>query len=94
MNLFHLFVIWAVLFVVILVLLMYRRRLTIREDDTVHIMAGEEKISAEQARLARKLTLVDRWGKIFTAVLVLSALVVGAIYVYLQFTSSSTVRMG
>jgi hypothetical protein len=45
---------------------------------------------AQQAVLAQKLTVVDRWGKAVTVLTLLYGLFLAGLYVYQFWTSSST----
>jgi hypothetical protein len=45
---------------------------------------------SEQTAVAKKLEMIDKWGKLLTIVLVVSGLVLGGIYAYDIFTSSSS----
>ena len=84
MNILLHMIILAVLFVALLAFFYYRYKLTAWEDDSIHIHEGEENIVANQEMLARKMGKVDLIAKIFTAVVVIYAIVVGAVYSYLQ----------
>lgn len=75
-------VVLAVLSVAVLGLIVYRRQLTAREDDTVHLHAGEEKAMADQEVLALRVAKVDRYGQILTAVVVIGAILLLAVYIY------------
>ncbi len=87
-------VILGVLVLVILGLLIYRRSLTAWEDDTIHVLNGEEKTVAEQEALARKVEVVDRWGKILTVIVVLGGLALAFAYVWVNFFATTKPRMG
>jgi hypothetical protein len=87
-------IVLSVLAVVVLALLVYRRQLTSWEDDTLHIGDGEVEIAHQQEILARKLARVDLLGKILTAIVVIGALVLGAIYVYINQIAIEGVKMG
>ena len=79
----------AVLFVVMVVatsgLALWRKFITMREDDFLHIGEGDEKLIPQQLELARKVALVDRWGEILTVVTAAYGLVLGALYLYERF---------
>ncbi len=94
MNLVPFLVIWGVVFLVGVALLAYRRTLTLHEDDTIHVLAGEEKYIAEQAVRAKKLQRVDLWGKIIIIVLVVGGLAILVAYGYFQFLASGRARVG
>lgn len=75
MNLIPLLVIWAVLAVVLVILLIYRSRLAQKEDDSLHVLDSDTSKVSEQMALARKLNVIERWGKILTVIAVLYGLV-------------------
>lgn len=78
-----------VLFVVLVVatasLALYRKFVTMREDDYVHIAEGEEKLIPQQLEVAQKIAALDRWGEILTVVTAAYGLVIGALYLYQRF---------
>ncbi len=87
-------VILAILSVVILGLLAYRQHLTAREDDTVHLRDDEQGAAANQQVLALKVAKVDRLGQILTAIVVVGAIILIAVYVYTAQIADTGVRMG
>ena len=87
-------IVLSVLAVVVLALLAYRRKLTSWEDDTIHIGDGEVEITHQQELLAQKLARIDLVGKILTVIVVIGALVLGAIYVYINQIAIEGVKMG
>jgi len=70
---------WGVLAVVVVSLILYRRSITSREDDSIHLEGG---LPAEQIALDHRLAVVDRWGKTLTVVTVVFGLILAAIYMY------------
>ncbi len=94
MNLIPFLVILGILLLVLFGLVLYRRSLTAWEDDTIHVLDGEEQAVAHQAVLVKKVEVVDLWGKILTVIVVLGALAVAAAYVYLTFFADTRARMG
>ena len=83
MSLAPFFVLWSLLAAVVLVLAGYRKILMLRkEDELVHLGAGEEKHIPEQVALAQKLDTIDRWGEILTVLVAASGLVLAAIYLF------------
>ena len=79
----------TVLFVVMVVatvsLALWRKFITMREDDYIHIAEGEEKLIPQQLEVARTIALVDRWGEILTVATAAYGLVLGALYLYQRF---------
>jgi hypothetical protein len=84
---------WGVLATVVVILAIYRRKLDLKVDDTIHVLDSEASTIPAQAEVAKKLAVVDRWGKILTVVAVLYLLGIAAAYIYSSFTDTS-VRLG
>ncbi len=83
MNLTPYIVLWLFLGVAVLALAGYRKIMMLhQEDETIHLGAGEEKQIPSQVALARKLDVLDRWGKSLTVVTILSGLLMAIIYLY------------
>lgn len=91
MNLLPFAVVWVVLFVVVIVLIFYRRSIAAREDDTLHVLEGDQKQVEEQFKVAKKLEVVDKWGKILTLVTVLYGLVLLGAYAYFRFLETTKI---
>jgi hypothetical protein len=85
--------VWAVLTTVVVILAIYRRRLDLKVDDTLHVLDSEAAAIPAQAAVAKKLAVVDRWGKILTVVAVLYLLGIAGAYIYSSF-SDTTIRLG
>jgi hypothetical protein len=75
------FVLWGILALVIIGLAVYRKMVASKEDDTIHLSAGESAIS-QQSAIAEQLAAIDRWGKILTVIAVVAGLVLGGLYLY------------
>jgi hypothetical protein len=81
-------VLLAVLVVATAALALYRKFVTMREDDLIHIGEGEEKLIPQQVEVAHRIAVVDRWGEILTVVTAAYGLVVASIYLYQRFQAS------
>lgn len=88
-NLFPFGASWVVLACVVLVLALYRRRVTSEEDDTLHVSDGESGRITQQAAAAHKIAVIDRWGKLLTVIGAIYGLLVGAAYFYQYWVQSS-----
>ena len=66
-------------------LALYRKPLTMREDDLVHIGPGEEKFIPQQLAMTHRIAVLDRWGEIFTVFTTAFGLVAGAVSLYQVF---------
>jgi heme/copper-type cytochrome/quinol oxidase subunit 2 len=75
---------WVVLALIVIFLIVYRRTVASREDDSIHL---EGSMPTEQVALAHKLEMIDRWGKGITAILVVYGLTLAGLYVYQLWTN-------
>jgi hypothetical protein len=73
---------WAILGVVTLALALYRKFVTMREDDYVHLAASEERLIPQQVATFKKIGAIDRWGITMTIVTVVLGLALAALYLY------------
>jgi len=81
-NLTPAVMIWAVLAIATLGLALYRKLVSAREEDLVHLGPGEERQISGQLALAAKLEGIDRWGKILTVITIAMGLAMAALYLY------------
>lgn len=83
-------IVWVVLAVV--VLLAWRKLVTNREDDTLHVAEPDtvqEGVMKEQVGVAHEIEQIDKWGKILTIVAVVYGLILAGVYFYHTWTASS-----
>jgi hypothetical protein len=73
---------WAILGVATLALALYRKFVSMREDDYVHLSAGEERLIPQQVATFKKIGAIDRWGITMTIVTVVFGLALAALYLY------------
>lgn len=73
---------WAILGVTTLALALYRKFVSMREDDYVHLSAGEERLIPQQVATFKKIGAIDRWGITMTIVTVVLGLALAALYLY------------
>ena len=73
---------WAILGIATLALALYRKFVTMREDDYVHLAAGEERLIPQQVATFKKIGAIDRWGITMTIVTVVLGLALAALYLY------------
>jgi len=78
-NLLPYAVFWGVLAIVVLFLIIYRKSITNREDDSIHL---EGSVPTEQVSLAHRLAMIDRWGKTLTVIVAVYGVALAAIYLY------------
>jgi hypothetical protein len=75
-------IVWFVIGLATAGLALYRKLLSMREEDLIHLGPGEEGLISQQSTLAHKLDIIDTWGKGLTAATVGFGLVIAAIYLY------------
>jgi len=78
-NLLPLAIFWGVLAIVVVFLIIYRKAVTNREDDSIHL---EGNVATEQVTLAHRLAAIDKWGKTLTIVVAVYGVALAAIYLY------------
>jgi len=86
-------VLWVLLAVIVLALIAYRKIVSNKEDETLHLGSGTEAIPAQQVEIAHKLDAIDKWGKLLTVVVVVYGLLLLAVYTYQTWLSPNT-RIG
>ena len=74
-------VIWGVLATALLVLATYHATKSGREDDSVHLVGGDERVE-EQTAFTQKMQTVEKWSKILGVVVVVYGLVILAFWGY------------
>jgi hypothetical protein len=87
-------IVWLVLALAVLVLLAWRKVVTNREDDTLHVAepdAVQEGVMQQQVGIAHKFEQIDKWGKILTTVGVAYGLILAGVYFYQMWTASSSI---
>jgi uncharacterized ion transporter superfamily protein YfcC len=85
-------VVWIVLAVVVMVLLAWRKVVSNREDDSLHVAEPEtvqEGVMKEQVSVAHKIEQIDKWGKILTVIALVYGLILAGVYFYQMWTTSS-----
>lgn len=80
---------WAILGLVVIALIVYRKMVGRSEDATLHVLDGDLAHVPQQAAMAQRIEGIDRWGKALTIVAVLYGLVLAVVYVYQSFTQTS-----
>jgi hypothetical protein len=84
---------WIVFGLVVLGLAIYRKFITSKEEDWVHLAAGEEHASEVQVEIAQRLKVIDRWGIWLTVALALYGLVIGSIFIQHVWEAQKTLGM-
>jgi hypothetical protein len=78
--------VWAIFALAVLVLFIRRKMVSSKEDDQLHVMS---QANPQQAVIAAKLEVIDKWGKIMTVITVLFGAAIAALYIYSAFTGHS-----
>jgi hypothetical protein len=73
-------VVWALLAIVVLGLIVYRKLVSLKEEETLHLADATE--ANHQAVIAHKLDWIDKWGKLLTVVALVYGLLLAAAYTY------------
>ncbi|MBZ5723586.1 MAG: hypothetical protein LAP87_01180 [Acidobacteriia bacterium] len=81
------FGIGIILAVVVIVMIVYRKIVARKEDDTLHFL---DSGAVQQAVVGHKLEAIDKWGKLLTVITVVYLLLVGVAYVYQGFVHTAT----
>ena len=90
-NLVPFIVLWTLLAISVAVLVVWRKSVANLEDDSLHVFQGSV---AQQISVAHKLEVIDKWGKIVTAITVISGLIIGVVWMYQNWVTSSTIQTG
>jgi len=85
MNYTVLVSIWIAMAVVVAALAIYRAVVARKEDDFLHVRDSEIHLTSTQAAVSRQLSVIDLWGKLLTAVVVVYGLVIAGLYLYQEF---------
>jgi hypothetical protein len=83
------FVLWLLLAFTVLGLAVYRKLISGKEDENLHLADGPQA-STQQVVVAHKLDVIDKWGKLLTVVAVAYGLLLVAIYTYQTWLSAGT----
>jgi hypothetical protein len=89
-NLFPFTVLWMFLALVVVGLIFYRMWIAKDEDDTLHVMEGDDGKVAQQTVVAQKLELIDHWGQRLTVIALVFGLAMCSVYLYQTWAVSET----
>ncbi len=81
---------WGILVLLLIVVAIYRQSLASREDDSVHLHEGEEKIVDKQATLAKKISRVGTCVKILLGIVAVAGLAILALYLHYRFEGTES----
>ena len=80
--------IWVVLGVATLALALYRKFISMREDNYVHVSEGEQRYIPKQVAVFHKLGVIDRWGVSLTIITTVFGLALAIAYVLQVITAT------
>ena len=83
---------WALLAVSVIVMIVWRKTVARNEDDQLHVM--QTAAVTQQAEVAHKLEVIDKWGKIVTAVTIAYGVLIAALFIYQTWVQTSTTIQG
>ncbi|MGO9094501.1 MAG: hypothetical protein ACLQGV_04695 [Bryobacteraceae bacterium] len=86
-------VIWGVLATILVFLALYRRRVYMKSDESLHVLDAEAPLVDTQADVNVKLQKLDRCGIALTILVALYALAIAGVYIYNMFMDTS-IKMG
>jgi hypothetical protein len=91
-SFFPLIVSWCVLAAFVVVLIVWRKTVSRHEDDQLHVL--NTAAVPQQAEVAHKLDVIDKWGKIVTAVTFAYGALIAGLYLYQTWVATSTTIPG
>lgn len=77
-------IVWICLGIATLGLALYRKFLTMKEDDYIHIEAWRAPEVARQETAARRFHAIDRLGEVLTIVTIVAGLAIAVAYIYAE----------
>jgi len=80
---------WIALAAIAIATWVYSTIASYREDDTVHLAAGEEGQIARQVRNEKRMQAIERWKMGLSITTVVSGLVVLGLYLYMGLAHGS-----
>jgi hypothetical protein len=93
MNFIPLLVLWSLLAVTVLALFVWRKTVSTKEDDNLHIMDGSSvEKNALQEVVAQKLDRIDKWGKLVTIVVVVCGVILGGLFAWQGWIQSTRIE--
>jgi hypothetical protein len=85
-HLAWLLIVWGVLTAILIVLLIYKSTLSMREDDQLFLDESESHMALEQADVLRRINQIGPVVRLFGAASGLLILVIAGIWIYQGFT--------
>jgi hypothetical protein len=83
---------WALLAASVIVLIVWRKVVARNEDDQLPVL--QAAAVTQQVEVAHKLEVIDKWGKIVTAVTVAYGVLIAGLFIYQTWVQTSTTVPG
>ncbi|HEY1239670.1 MAG TPA: hypothetical protein VGF16_03895 [Bryobacteraceae bacterium] len=84
-------VLWALLAAVVLFMAGYRKTISSKEEDTLHLTNPVE--TTNQVFISHKLDVIDKWGKLLTVIAAVYGLLLGLAYTYQTWIQASNLGL-
>jgi hypothetical protein len=84
-------VVWAALAVVVAAMAGYRRSISVKDDESLHLTNPTDTV--HQIEIAHKLDVVDKWGKLLTVIAAVYGLLLVLAYTYQNWIRATNLGM-
>ncbi|OHE80074.1 MAG: hypothetical protein A2107_03320 [Verrucomicrobia bacterium GWF2_62_7] len=81
---------WVILGLVVILLAFKRKSVSAEEDDSLHLGGGAEGAVEHQKQIAARLAKLDQYGKVLTALLAVTGLILVILYGLQMWESSKS----
>ena len=88
-NLIPFIVLGIALVLAVITVAIIRKVVARREDDILHVIGGSDSV-ARQLDIAHKLDVIDKWGKLLTALMIVYVLAIAGVLVYEHWVAASS----
>ena len=88
MNLVPLVVLETMLVLIVAGMIVWRKIVSRNEDDQLHVLHAEA--IPQQASVAKKLDVIDKWGKLITVITALVGVGLAALWIYQIWVEGSS----
>jgi hypothetical protein len=85
-------IVGGVLILSVVAMIVWRKTIAAREDDTIHVLE-DAALVPQQVSVAHRLEIIDKWGKLLTAVTIAYVLAIGALFLYQQWLKGNAAGM-
>ena len=94
MDLLPLLILEVILVAIVVGMIVWRKIVSKDEDDQLHVLHSEG-VAPQQALMAHKLDVIDKWGKIMTVIAAVVGAALGLLWIYqVWIQGSSTATFG